>query len=215
MGNAVIDTCRIIHVMEDSPGERVRSDSNEEIMLATYRALREHGYADLTIKRIAEEYGKSTAAVHYYYETKDDLLVAFLDYLLGQFIDTVHEVETIDPEQRLDLLLDKLLTDPAGHRNLLVALLEMQSQAPYKSTFRKQLQQNDEYLRYLLRTVISHGIEEGVFSDVDAEHAAKSLMTIIHGGRTRTVVLDDPSAFVTARRTANDYVDAVLQTNPE
>ncbi|MCH7659826.1 MAG: TetR family transcriptional regulator C-terminal domain-containing protein [Euryarchaeota archaeon] len=201
--------------MEDSPGEYARSDSNEEIMLATYCALREHGYADLTIKRIAEEYGKSTAAVHYYYETKDDLLVAFLDYLLDQFIDTVHEVETVDPQQRLDLLLDKLLTDPADHRNLLVALLEMQSQAPYKITFREQLQQNDEYLRYLLRTVISHGIEEGVFSDVDAEHAAQSLMTIVHGARTRAVVLDDPNALVTARRTADDYVDAVLQTNPE
>jgi len=77
--------------MADSPN-RTAADPNEEIMRATYRALQEHGYADLTIKRIAEEYGKSTAAIHYHYDTKDDLLAAFLDYILDQFQNTVHEV---------------------------------------------------------------------------------------------------------------------------
>lgn len=210
MDNAVIDACRTVHAMGDSPEERARSDANEEIILATYRALREYGYADLTVKRIAEEYGKSTAAVHYYYETKDDLLVAFLDYLLDRFVATIHEVETIDPEQRLKLLLDKLLTDPADHRDVLIALLEMQSQAPYKATFREQFQQNDEYIQFLLRTVISHGIEEGVFNAVDPDRVAKSLMTIVHGARTRAVVLDDASALTTARKTADDYVSSVL-----
>ncbi len=91
--------------MGNSPKETV-SDQNEEIMRATYRALRTHGYADLTIKRIADEYGKSTAAIHYHYDTKEDLLAAFLDYILDQFKDAVHEVETTDPEQRLELLLE-------------------------------------------------------------------------------------------------------------
>lgn len=179
-------------------------------MRATYRALREHGYADLTVKRIAEEYGKSTAAVHYYYETKDDLLVAFLDYLLDQFLDAVNRVETVDPEQRLDLLLDELLTGSADHRDVLVALLEMQSQAPYKDAFRQQFRQNDEYVEYVLRTTVSRGIEEGVFDEADAEHVARALMTIVHGARTRAVVLDDSNALVTARRVADEYVSAVL-----
>lgn len=196
--------------MGDPPDKRARPDSNDEIMLATYRALREYGYAGLTIKRIAEEYGKSTAAVHYYYETKDDLLVAFLDYLLAQFVNTVHEVETTDPEQRLNLLLDRLIADPADHRELLIALLEMQSQAPYKDSFKEQFQQNDKYFQYLLRTAISHGIEEDVFTDVDADHAATSLMTIVHGARTRAVVLNDSEVLVTARRTADDYISTKL-----
>lgn len=59
------------------PSGRTFSEVDEEIMEATYRALREHGYADLTIKRIAAEYGKSTAAVHYHYDTKEELLRRF------------------------------------------------------------------------------------------------------------------------------------------
>lgn len=195
--------------MPDTPG-RPSSDPDEEIMRATYRALRTYGYADLTIKNIAEEYGKSTAAVHYHYSTKDDLLAAFLDYILDQFVDAIHEVETTDPEQRLDLLLDKLLVDPEDHPDLLIAMLEMQSQAPYKEEFAERFQQNDEYIRYLLRTVIDHGIDQGVFADVDAAHEARVLMTMVYGARTRAVVLDEQDALSTARRAAEAYVTAVL-----
>ena len=193
------------------PPERTSSDSNEEIMRATYRVLQEHGYADLTIKRIADEYGKSTAAVHYHYDTKDDLLVAFLDYILERFVNTIHEVETTDPEQRLNLLLDKLLVAPEDHPDLLISVLEMRSQAPYKEAFGKRFQQNDEYVRYMLKTVMDHGIQEGVFNDVDTEHTARALMTIVDGARARAVVLDETDTLATARQTADEYVNAVLK----
>lgn len=193
------------------PSNRTFSEPNEEIMKATYRVLREHGYAGLTIKRIADEYGKSTAAVHYYYDTKDDLLAAFLDYLLSRFVDSIHEIETTDPEQRLELLLDTLLVKPQENPDLSVALLEMRSQAPYKEAFSERFQQNDEYVRYTLKAVINHGIDEGVFADADADHVTRSLLTIVDGARTRAVVLDDIEALKTARQTVSEYVDAMLR----
>ncbi|NHN42932.1 TetR family transcriptional regulator [Halorubellus sp. JP-L1] len=196
--------------MSDSP-EGAASDPDAEIMRATYRALQEHGYADLTIKRIADEYGKSTAAIHYHYDTKDDLLVAFLDYILDRFVETIHEVETTDPEQRLNLLLDKLLVAPEDHHDLLIAVLEMRSQAPYKDAFGERFQQNDEYVRYMLETVIDRGIQEDVFVDADTEHVARALMTIVDGARARAVVLDESDTLATARRTADEYVSAVLK----
>ncbi|RKD89289.1 TetR/AcrR family transcriptional regulator [Halopiger aswanensis] len=193
-----------------APSDESSSDPNEAIMRATYRALCEYGYAELTIQRIADEYGKSTAAIHYHYDTKEDLLAAFLDYVLDRFKDAVHEVETTDSEQRLRALLDKLLVDPEDHRDLLVAMLEMRSQAPYNERFRERFRENDEYVCYLLRTVIEQGIANGVFTDVDADHAARALMTIVDGARTRAVVFDDEAALTTARRTAAEYVSNVL-----
>ncbi|RDI72496.1 TetR family transcriptional regulator C-terminal domain-containing protein [Halopelagius longus] len=195
------------------PSERSFSDPNEEIMSATHRALQKHGYADLTIKRIAEEYGKSTAAIHYYYDTKEELLAAFLDYLLERFVASVRDVETTDPEERLELLLDRLLANPEEHRDLSVAMLEMRSQAPHNETFDERFRQNDEYLRYMLKAVINHGIDEGTFEDVDADHVTRALMTIVDGARTRAVVLDETEALEAARRTADEYVDAILMGN--
>lgn len=63
----------------------------------------------------------------------------------------------------------------------------------------------------MLRTVIDHGITENVFTDVDSEYAARALMAIVDGGRTRAVVLDEPDTLATDRRTADEYVSAVLK----
>ncbi|WP_050033385.1 TetR/AcrR family transcriptional regulator [Halorubrum halophilum] len=193
------------------PSGRTFSETDEEIMRATYRALREHGYADLTIKRIAAEYGKSTAAVHYHYDTKEELLAAFLDYILNRFVAAIREVETTDPEQRLTVLLDKLLVAPQENPDLSVALLEMRSQAPYNEAFAERFRQNDEYVRYLVKAVINHGIDEGAFADVDADRVTRSLMTIVDGARTRSVVFDDVGEYERARVTAEEYVDATLR----
>ncbi|MFC6613943.1 TetR/AcrR family transcriptional regulator [Halopenitus salinus] len=190
--------------------ERSHPNPEEEIMRATYRALCEYGYADLTMKRIAEEYGKSTAAIHYHYDTKDDLLVAFLEFILDHLKAAVHEVETTDPRTRLDHLLDQLLVVPEDHYDLLVAMLEMRGQAPYNETFRERFERNDEYVRYMLETVIDQGREEGVFCDADAEHVARGLATIVDGARTRAVTFEDARVLETARRTADEYVRAML-----
>lgn len=195
------------------PPERARTDEDEAIMRATYRALRNHGYADLTMKRIAEEYGKSTAAIHYHYDTKDDLLGTFLEYVLDRFKSDIHEVEITDPGRRLEMLLDRLLVKPEDHRNLLIAMLEMRSQAPYNDTFQDRFQQNDEYVRYLLETVIEQGVEAGVYREVDATRVARGLMMIVDGARTREVVLEEPHALEEARQIADEYLDAVLYTD--
>jgi len=187
-----------------------RSDAEQAIMKATYRALCKHGYANLTIHAIAEEYGKSTAAIHYHYDTKDDLLAAFLSYLLDRFISRVHEVETTAPRERLDSLLDRLLTEREGYQDFMTAMLEMRAQAPYNDAVREQFQRNDEYTRYLLKTVIADGTDSGVFNADDPAHAAEALMLIVDGARNRYPSLDDEDALAEARETAREYVEHVL-----
>ena len=118
-------------------------------------------------------------------EHLEDGVHVFVELLDPPLLKTMHEFQTTAPEQRLELLLDKLLVAPEDHHDLLIAMLEMQSQAPYKEAFADRFQQNDEYVQYLLRTVIDHGISEDTFSDVDSEHVARAFMTIVDGGRTR------------------------------
>ncbi|WP_255494124.1 TetR/AcrR family transcriptional regulator [Halarchaeum sp. CBA1220] len=196
--------------MSDASREK-RSEAEAAIMRATYQALREHGYAELTMRAIASEYGKTTAAIHYHYETKDDLLVALLEYLLDRFVERVHGVETTAPAARLDALLDTLLVEVASERELAVALLELRAVAPYDEGVRDQLVRNDEYLRYLLRTVVVDGVERGVFDEgVDPESAAETLMTLVDGARTRFVLHDDPAVLHRAREAADRYVADAL-----
>lgn len=196
--------------MEERVRDRDRTEAEEEIMRATYRALCEHGFADLTMQAIADEYGKTTAAIHYHYDTKDDLLVAFLRYLLDLFAEHVEEVETSDPGERLELLLDRLLANHDGYSDFAVAMLEMRAQAPYNDAIREQFRRNDEYVRDFLEAVVEDGIESGAFDDVDPADVSRSLMTIVDGARTRFAVFDDPDVLVEARRTADEYLEATI-----
>jgi len=200
--------------MVDTPetSERDRSDAEDAIMRATYRALCEHGYAELTMRAIAEEYGKTAAAIHYHYETKDELLVAFLEYLLDQFAEDVREVGTDDPAERLGALLDRLLVERADDYDFMVALLEMRAQAPYEDAIRAQFVHNDEYVRSLVSETIADAMAQGVFADdLDPERATRALMTIVDGARTRFVVYGREEAMFVAREMAAAYVSGVLE----
>lgn len=195
--------------MEDSP-QVPDPEGNEEIMRATYKALCEYGYADLTIERIAQEYGKTTAAIHYHYDTKDDLLLAFLDYILGEYVSALHEVQATDPEERLELLMDNLLMDPRDHHDLLVALVEMRNQTPHKESFSRRFKENDQYISYLLKTVIEQGIADGVFREADPDHIAQSLLMIVDGARARSIFLDEENILTDARQAVDEYLDSQL-----
>ena len=46
------------------------SDSKKEIMEATYEALCKHGYAELSIEKIADEFDKGKSLIYYHYDDK-------------------------------------------------------------------------------------------------------------------------------------------------
>ena len=170
------------------------SDTRAAIMDATYRALCTHGYADLTMAAIADEFEKSKAAIHYHYDTKDELLAAFLEYLLDRFVDRLRVEEGAGPEARLDAIVDALLfdmDDRDADRDLHTALLEIRAQAPHRAPFREQLTANHTLAEDLLVEVLEDGIESGAFREVDPRETARLVLATMLGGRVYYLTLDD------------------------
>ncbi|MEO6795974.1 MAG: TetR/AcrR family transcriptional regulator [Candidatus Dormibacter sp.] len=54
--------------------------TKERIVDAAYRALVRHGYHETSMKDIAAEAGVAPGLAHYYFETKEDLLVAAIEH---------------------------------------------------------------------------------------------------------------------------------------
>ncbi|MEF8843375.1 MAG: TetR/AcrR family transcriptional regulator [Haloarculaceae archaeon] len=96
-------------------GSDAGADSRERIMRATYCALCKHDYASLTTQDIADESDLSKAALHYHYDSKADLLRAFLEYLLDSFRERA-TAETADegPFERVRTLVGLLFEPPGG-----------------------------------------------------------------------------------------------------
>jgi TetR/AcrR family transcriptional repressor of nem operon len=172
------------------------NDPATEILDATYRALCEHGYANLTLQDIAAEADASKSSIHYHYDSKDQLFVAFLDGLYDGFTDRVDSPEGDTPNEQLEELLQVLLTTDAEPplREFRTAMLELKAQAPYNSTLQERLTGFDEYLIEQLREILAAGMGEGEFDDdIEPARDAEFLATTITGAQTRHVTINQPS----------------------
>jgi AcrR family transcriptional regulator len=171
-------------------------EPDDRIMSATYCALCKHGYADLTMSDIAEEYEKSKGNLHYHYDTKRALLLEFLDFLLDRYRTRLPDDDD-PPVERLERFLDVTLSPPEDgtHQEYRTAILELKAQAPYDEAFRDRLRALDDLVRETLRDIVEDGVEAGVFVD-DADPAALAdlTVTVIDGAHARAVTFGESPA---------------------
>lgn len=185
-----------------------RSETEVAIMEATYRALCEHGYADLTIQKIADEFEKSKSLLYYHYDSKDALLVEFLEFALERFAADFAVGGTDDPEGRLRDLIDRLVPesiDDADDEQFQVAVFELRSNAPFDDAYHEQFTKADAIIRTRIAELVEAGTEDGVFRDVDPDRTASMLVAVISGAMVERVTTDDTVEAI--RGGIEDYVE--------
>jgi len=190
-----------------------RGETREQLLEATRQALCNHGFADLTMQAIADESDKSKAALHYHFDTKEQLLAATLEYLLEEFLEEVDVGENDDPETQLRGLIEAMLFGPNGregdsseHWEFHTALLEVQSHAPHDETYRAQFTDNFDSVRKVYAEIIRDGIKQGLFRDVDPEAVATHIMTSIKGARVHQVATEHDDVAASVHDTLRKYV---------
>lgn len=189
----------------------METDTPDEIIAATSRALCEHGYAELTMQRIAEEGSVTTAAIHYHFDTKGELLNAFLNDLITRF-EARLACDVDDPRERLDVFLNAVFTRSEDADEFLVALMEMKQQSPYQDSFRERFHALDEVMRSVVADAVTDGIEAGYFDPVDPDETARHVVTAINGTHVRMVTLGEDAD--TTRATVEQYLELRLGWRP-
>lgn len=190
-------------------------DTTEELMGATYRAMCKHGYASLRMQDIADESTKSKAALHYHYESKHDLLVAFLEHLYEQFETDIDADYGDDPATQLLTFVEKRLTPRNdGRKKFQTAMLEIKSQAPYDEAYRERLTEFDQLSFERLQSILQRGIDQGVVDDeIDPAETAAFLAEHIDGAQLRHVTVG--AELTEARDRLRTYLKEQVLTEPE
>jgi AcrR family transcriptional regulator len=189
-------------------------ETRTALMRATYDALCKHGYAGLTIQRIGDEFPKSKSLIYQHYDGKDELLVAFLGFMIEHF-ESEAEIPTDDSTQILDQLQDHLdrLLDPALDKEryeFMSAMTELRAQAPHDEAYREHFTRSDQIFRSHLTDIIRTGIERGEFREVDPEQTAELLLTTIDGAMLRQVTSDDSMNVQAVRDELDEYIRSLL-----
>jgi len=176
-------------------------------MEATFRALSEHGYADLTVQAIADEFEKSKSLIHYHYDSKADLMVAFLAYLLDGFVEGVEGGASDDPLDRLRRMAEMVVVGlDGGAEDLHTALLGLRAQAPFDEDLRGQLVENDRLIRDLIADIVREGIESGQFREVDPERYAALFRSAVEGAQSHEIILGDDAPTDEAMAGIEEYL---------
>lgn len=192
-------------------------DTHQVLMDATYRTLATAGYDDLSLRAVAEEAGKSRGLVHYHFDSKHDLVLSLLDYLLAGLEADLEpaasdaepgEMAPSDPERALRDLLDRVGYGPrdgdpdAYYR----ALYAIRGRAPFDDAIRERLTRNYRHVVGRCAAIIEAGIESGHFRPVDPETTATFLVVAVDGARNTDLSL----ATGDTRQGVFDAIDEVV-----
>ena len=189
--------------------------SRNAIMDATYRALAKHGYADLSMQDIADEFEKRRSLLHYHYDTHEDLILAFVDDLIGWIGSELEKTGTEDPRTRLIEYVDRFtLGERDRRRGFVVALFELRLQAPHNRKLREKLTKHYQRNVDTAAGIIEDGIEAGVFEPVAPREIAEHIYSSMQGAAFHEVVLGAEGATRRMRDGLLEYIVGELVVVP-
>jgi AcrR family transcriptional regulator len=183
-----------------------------EIMTATYEALCRHGYADLSIQDIADGFGKSKSLLYHHYDSKDDLMLDFLEFMLEGFEEEFAGTDGgATAEERLGDVLDYMLAESVSEERLEFtrSMAELRARAATDPRYRDRIARHDAFLVETHAEVVQQGIEEGVFRDVEPYSVASFVFTVMVGTMEQRVTSGNPRA-PEVREQVDGYLSAVL-----
>jgi AcrR family transcriptional regulator len=159
-------------------------DRRPEILAATCTVIAREGIHDTYIRHVAEEAGVSRALVSYYYPTRDELLMAALEFAETRAIDEIDErtgsrLPTI--ARLTEMLMLEFDEAPAVRENWLI-WSELTESALYNDALKDTLEKWSKKWDDAVAQVIEAGQEEGSISkNVNAQDAAERLTALVDG----------------------------------
>jgi AcrR family transcriptional regulator len=162
-------------------------------MRATYAALSKHGYADLTIQRIADEFDKSKSLLYHHYDGKDALLRDFMGFLVDRLETEMDATVDASARQQLDEFFDRLLPVSAPDERCAFdrVLVELRAAGSHDRAFRETFTETDHVLRDRLAEILRVGMESGEFREGDPVRIAEFLLATTLGTIMGRATSDD------------------------
>ncbi len=182
-----------------SPAARERAPSGDERRLAltraAYRLIAARGFEGLRVRDVAADVGVNIATLHYYFPTKEGLIRAVVDHLVGRIVATTTG-GTGTAGERLRANLARVRAYMRDDPDLFVVLSELLLRARRDAAIHAALKPSQDDWRAYLRGLLAEGVARGEFRpDLDADGAALAIMAIFKG---MTLQLDERALALSA-----------------
>src|SRR6476659_10674578 len=205
--------------MEEASADRPEGpDARERILRAATELIASDGIDEVRIARVATRARASTALVHHYFSTREELLA---QALLQSFELAADERFGAGPAaaasatEGLAIAIEECLpTHGEGEREW-VLWVELWLRAAREPELRPVAGQMYESYREWVARVIRRGVDSGEFSQVDPDQVADLAMALFDGLGVRALIRDPAMSLERARGIAAKRLAAELGIDPE
>ena len=206
--------------MEEASASRSEGpDARERILRAATELIASDGIDEVRIARVANRARASTALVHHYFSTREELLA---QALLQSFELAADERFVAGPAaaasatEGLAIAIEECLPTPGegeGEREW-VLWVELWLRAAREPDLRPVAGRMYESYREWVARVIRRGVESGEFREADPDEVADLAMALFDGLGVRALIRDPAMSLDRARRIAAERLGAELGVDP-
>ena len=205
--------------MEEASSPRSdEPDARERILRAATELIASDGIDEVRIARVANRARASTALVHHYFSTREELLA---QALLQSFELAADERFVAGPAaapsatEGLAIAIEECLPTPGEGEREWVLWVELWLRAAREPELRPVAGRMYESYREWIARVIRRGVENGEFREVDPDEVADLAMALFDGLGVRALIRDPAMSLDSARRMAAERLGAELGIDPE
>ena len=166
-----------------SPRPKVAAVRRAAITRATIRCLARHGYAGLTMKRLAAEAGVSPGILHYYFRDKRAILARAAATVMSDLDRRVATEArgTRHARGRLRAVLRACLKVSTESRDFWTVLIELWGGALHDPELARLNRHAYARARRFLAASVARGTEAGAFRRVAPDEAATVMLALVDG----------------------------------
>ncbi len=156
----------------------------DQILAAASRVIQQRGFAGARIADIAHEAGMSTGAIHYYFDVKDEVLIAALKWASERLFDRLDELasDAASEGERLAQVLEVAVPVPGPRRGEYVLWIELWVRALQEPRLLPACEELSRRWRAYFYDPVRRGAASGEFAPVaDPDEVAERLIALVDG----------------------------------
>ena len=171
-----------------SAGKAVSGDRKDirkqQLIEATIAVIGRKGYAGTRLADVAKQAKVSYGVVGFYFRTKDDLLLATLQWLADEYTrvwrDAVAKAGP-SPVQRIRAIIDADFSSKIASEKKIAVWYAFWAEARTRPTYRKLCAELYNDYHWQVRTIIQELVEQGGYDTLDAEQVTVALNAMTDG----------------------------------
>ena len=153
------------------------------LIRSAYKVMGEKGLGGLSLQDVADDAGVSKAILPYYFESKENLILLTMRWVLARVAQRIREAiaRADNAEAKVAAMIDAIFVSGESNRRFYLVFFDFLGYAARNDRFADVGATFHEICNGLYAEVIRLGQEEGVFNGTDAREAATVVRALVDG----------------------------------